>query len=407
MKNFKKDIYRTTMGIACVNCVAHDVPPIGTQVWTGCNATVETYRDLTSIPQVTDNATWAALTTGAWCWYNNDPLNEPIYGKLYNWYAVAGIYDAASLADPSLRKQFAPDGYRVPSDADWTILTDSLGGVTVAGGPLKEEGYCHWNSPNINATNTSLFTGLPGGIRSTNGSYGYIGTIGNWWSSTENNTDNAWYRGLSYINSVASRNASDKTIALSVRFIKETCPDVTIGDQVWTKCNLNVDRYRDGTLIPEITVAATWAAATSGAWCYYNFDSANGPIYGKLYNAYAINDSRGLVPTGYHIPTVGEFETLKTTLGASTAGGQMKETGTTHWFAPNTGATNNSGFTGLGGGLITDNGFSQQIKIYGSFWTSSLYGSVPLYYILRYNTQDLLQQGNSGNWGYSVRLIKD
>lgn len=97
---------------------------IGTQIWSNTNLDVTTYRDGTPIPQVTDPTAWVNLTTGAWCYYNNDPANGAIYGKLYNWYAVAGIHDAASLNDPSLRKQLAPQGWHIPTDAEWTTLTD-------------------------------------------------------------------------------------------------------------------------------------------------------------------------------------------------------------------------------------------------------------------------------------------
>jgi uncharacterized protein (TIGR02145 family) len=157
---------------------------IGTQVWTNKNLDVTTYRDGTPIPQVTDPTAWAALTTGAWCYYNNDPANGAIYGKLYNWYAAAGIYDNASLNNPSLRKQFAPIGWHVPSDGEWTTLGLSLGGDAVAGGKMKETGFSHWTATNTAATNSSGFTGLPGGYIYSNGLPYGINTIGCWWSST-------------------------------------------------------------------------------------------------------------------------------------------------------------------------------------------------------------------------------
>jgi uncharacterized protein (TIGR02145 family) len=96
---------------------------IGTQIWTTTNLNVDTYSDGTPIPQVTNPTAWTNLTTGAWCYYNNDPALGAIYGKLYNWYAAVGIYDAASLADPTLRKNLAPTGYHIPTDPEWTTLT--------------------------------------------------------------------------------------------------------------------------------------------------------------------------------------------------------------------------------------------------------------------------------------------
>lgn len=90
------------------------------QVWATKNLDVTTYMDGTPIPQVTDPTAWANLTTGAWCYYNNLAASNATYGKLYNWYAVAGIYDAASLANPTLRKKLAPTGWHIPTDAEWT-----------------------------------------------------------------------------------------------------------------------------------------------------------------------------------------------------------------------------------------------------------------------------------------------
>ena len=100
----------------------YDYLTYGDQVWTVENAEMVTYRDGTPIPQVPYNTDWQNLTTGAWSHYNNDPTKP----RLYNWYAVMGIHEAASLSNPSLRKQFAPEGWHVPSDAEWTTLENHL-----------------------------------------------------------------------------------------------------------------------------------------------------------------------------------------------------------------------------------------------------------------------------------------
>ncbi len=128
------------------------------------NLNVSRYTDGTPIPQVTNQSQWANLTTGAWCYYDNDTSNGVIYGKLYNWYAVAGIYDAASLANPALRKKLAPTGWHLTSNEEWLILISDLGGDSVAGGKMKQAGTTLWADPNALATNSSGFTGLPGGI---------------------------------------------------------------------------------------------------------------------------------------------------------------------------------------------------------------------------------------------------
>jgi uncharacterized protein (TIGR02145 family) len=114
---------------------------------------------------------------------------------------------------------------------------------------------------------------------------------------------------------------------------------------------LNVTKYRNGDLIPQVTDATQWTALTTGAWCYYNNDPAMAAIYGKLYNWDALIDGRGIAPKGYHIPTDTDWAILTTCLGGdSIAGSTMKETGNTHWANGNTDATNSRGFTGLPGG---------------------------------------------------------
>ena len=179
------------------------------QVWTTKNLDVTTYRNGDAIPQVTDPTAWANLTTGAWCYYNNDAANGAIYGKLYNWYAVN---DTRGLA---------PTGYHVPSDGEWTTLETCLGGSLVAGGAMKEVGYTHWLSPNTGATNSSGFAGLPGGFRFNVGAFLNVGYSGYWWSSTEDGTPDAWTRALGYYYSSVVRLNYDKAIGFSVRCLRD------------------------------------------------------------------------------------------------------------------------------------------------------------------------------------------
>ena len=194
---------------------------ICSQVWATKNLDVTTYSDGTPIPQVTDPTAWANLTTGAWCYYNNDAANNATYGKLYNWYAAAGIYDAASLTNASLRKKLAPTGYHVPTDTEWTTLTTCLGGESVAGGKMKETGTAHWQSPNTDATNSSGFTGLPGGYRNFYGTFYTIGYNGNWWSSSEYVTTDAWLRSLNYNNGITFIFTNNKKNGFSVRCLRD------------------------------------------------------------------------------------------------------------------------------------------------------------------------------------------
>ena len=207
----------------CDACGIRPNVTIGSQVWTQCNATHTAYRNGDPIPEVTDPAQWANLKTGAWCYFNNDSANNAIYGKLYNWYAVAGIYDAASLANPSLRKEFAPNGYYVPSDTDWTTLGDFLG--VNEGGKMKTIGNnsintgC-WAAPNTGATNSSGFRAQPGGSRTTDGIFYSIGNNGFWWNSSQFSTRNAWARNLSYDDGNLFAFNEEKFVGMSVRLLE-------------------------------------------------------------------------------------------------------------------------------------------------------------------------------------------
>jgi uncharacterized protein (TIGR02145 family) len=178
---------------------------IGTQVWATQNLSVERYRNGDVIPQVTNATQWAALTTGAWCWYDNSEANGSIYGKLYNWYAVN---------DP---RGLAPQGWHIPTDAEWTILGAYLGGDAVAGGKMKTTGNTIWRSPNESATNESGYAGLPGGYRNVSGTFNDVGNYGGWWSATEYNSTVAWYRYLYYTNGNLDRGSTNKNNGFSVR----------------------------------------------------------------------------------------------------------------------------------------------------------------------------------------------
>ncbi len=195
---------------------------IGTQIWTSSNLDITTYRDGTPIPQVTDPTAWVNLTTGAWCYYNNDSSNGTTYGKLYNWYAVAGIYNAASLDKPSLRKQFAPSGWHVPSNDEWTTLMTFLGGEVVSGGKMKETGTIHWMASNISYDNSSGFTGLPAGFReSNNGGFFLISNFGYWWSSSATSTTFAISRNLYFNTNQIYTDYVNNSSGLSVRCIRD------------------------------------------------------------------------------------------------------------------------------------------------------------------------------------------
>jgi uncharacterized protein (TIGR02145 family) len=182
---------------------------IGTQQWMEKNLDVVTYRNGDIIPQVISAAAWAGLTTGAWCYYNNDPLKGAIHGKLYNWYAVN---------DP---RGLAPQGWHIPTDAEWTTLSTFLGGDAAAGGKLKTAGITIWNTPNTSATNESGFAGLPGGWRLNAGMFSNVGDYGFWWSATQLNSANAWYLALYYNVGYLYRGDYYKYYGFSVRCLRD------------------------------------------------------------------------------------------------------------------------------------------------------------------------------------------
>lgn len=186
---------------------------IGKQVWMSENLNVDKFRNGDPIPEAKTDEEWEKAGENkqpAWCYYDNDPANGAKYGKLYNWYAVN---------DP---RGLAPEGWKIPSYEDWTLLTDFLGGESVAGKKMKStEFWAGNNGVSGNGTNESGFSGLPGGNRNGSGSFYGIGKYGFWWSSAEYSTDNAWYRTLGYnLGRVNSFNY-DKTDGFSVRCLRD------------------------------------------------------------------------------------------------------------------------------------------------------------------------------------------
>ena len=182
---------------------------IGNQVWTLENLNVARFKNGDIIPEAKTAEEWKAAGNAkrpAWCYYNNDPANEKKYGKLYNWYAVN---DTRGLA---------PGGWHVPSDSEWIILFTYLGGLEDAGKEMKST--AGWLE-NGNSTNSSGFSGLPGGYREGNGYLTYIGRAGYWWSASEADVSNAWGRQLYYNISSLAPTYSNKNRGFSVRCVED------------------------------------------------------------------------------------------------------------------------------------------------------------------------------------------
>ena len=183
---------------------SYRIVTIGTQTWMAENLRVTRCNDSTAIPLVTNSTAWEALSTAGYTWYNNGAFD---YGALYNWYAVNTC-------------NICPTGWHVPNDAEWTILTDYLGGLSVAGGKMKETGLANWFNPNTGATNESGWTGLPGGYRNHNGTFLNLIYTGIWWSSTESG-GNVWYRYLDYFVGDLGRLKTDKRYGFSIRCLRD------------------------------------------------------------------------------------------------------------------------------------------------------------------------------------------
>ena len=193
---------------------------IGTQVWMAENLRTTKYRDGSNIPVVTDNTQWAnnyntGATSPMMCWYNNDQATYTTnkFGALYNWYAINPATNG--------NKNVCPTGWHVPTDAEWTTLTTFLGGESVAGGKMKSTGTQYWISPNTGATNSSGWSGLPGGLRNDGGTFNDVGSLGGWWSSTEDDAGIVWYRGLVYAIGGVFRLNFNKTDGFSVRCVRD------------------------------------------------------------------------------------------------------------------------------------------------------------------------------------------
>ena len=180
---------------------------IGSQVWMRENLKVTKYRNGDPVPNITDGTQWKNTTTGAYCNYDNNAFNAGIYGRIYNWHAVNDS------------RKIAPEGWHVASDAEWTSLTNYLGGESVAGGKLK--GFDLWLSPNAEATNESGFTALPGGTRYFDGAFDNKNLLGYWWTSTQIDGTASWYRTVPWDDGRVHRFGHLFNSGFSVRCIKD------------------------------------------------------------------------------------------------------------------------------------------------------------------------------------------
>jgi uncharacterized protein (TIGR02145 family) len=186
---------------------------IGTQVWMAENLKSTKYNDGTPIPFISDDTTGSYLITPAYFWYvNNEAIYKNICGAFYNWFAVS-------------TGKLCPVGWHVPTDEEWQIMADYLGGSSIAGSKMKEKGTANWLSSNIDATNESGFTALPCGLRGNfGGQFGGLGLLGEWWSNTELDPDpynSTWCRWILSDSSPLNRSGFSKRDGVNVRCIKD------------------------------------------------------------------------------------------------------------------------------------------------------------------------------------------
>lgn len=320
----------------------------------------------------------------------------------------------------------------------WTILPIGTEGqnLTVCGG-IPHWGECNSTTPVATISSiTSCNTASTGSLNAGNNATGVTQTITLVVATVGTYNISASANGVTFSASGTFTTTGSQDVVLTANGVPSTsgtffytlnttpsCTfqvtvaninNISICGQIWMQNNLDVTHYRNGDEIPQVQDQTQWNNLTSGAWCYYLNNTSNGTIYGKLYNLYAVRDPRGLAPQGWHIPTDNEWTILVDCLGGENiAGGKMKEIGLTHWLSPNTGATNESGFTALGSGYRNDawNNF----MVYTYFWSQtsdSITGPDQVWVRSLVNSGASIGRGTLGynpgaTPGISVRCIKD
>ncbi|MGE0021490.1 MAG: FISUMP domain-containing protein [Draconibacterium sp.] len=281
------------------------------------------------------------------------------------------------------------------TDLSSVTSTSAISGGNISndgGAQITARGVCWGKNPNPTTSDNKTIDGTG---------------IGNFSSNITGLTTNTVYylrayatniQGTAYGNQISFKisNTGNNTITDIEGNVYKT---VTIGNQTWMAEDLRTKKYRNGDPIPYVSDKAEWSALTSGAYGISAFGT-------KLYNWYAVADSRNLAPEGWHVPTNQDWVELSNFLnGINEAGGKLKETGFTHWFNPNTGATNVSGFTAIPSGCRTPTGDYSDIQAKGMFWTTAPVRISVLSYA---NSKLLLYVAlDVKTFGCSIRCVKD
>jgi uncharacterized protein (TIGR02145 family) len=415
---------------------------IGTQCWFAENLRSDTYLNGDAIPGNLSDAQWSTTTGGSQTIYGEggSPVyqgtsdlvaNLAAYGRLYNWYAVN---DSRGLC---------PAGFHVPTDEEWLDLEMELGMSSFEANNLGLRGTDQGIRLKTNlwgGTNSTGFSALPGRLRYLNGSYfNYVSAFGSWWTSTSIGA-NAWFRGLDAANTGVHRDHDPFRMGLSVRCIQDldltSCQDsdgdgvcaedevsgctenvainfnptatendgsctypgpaqcgglstvtfdghtyalVGIGTQCWFAENLRSDTYLNGDEIPGNLNHYQWTSTTTGAQAVFNSDDTYVGLTGRLYNWYAVNDARGLCPSGFHVPSDGDWIALEVALGinldeavalgwrGTNQGAQLKSSNTD---IPGWDGSNASGFSAVPS-EARDGNYGHYTTGYSGIWTST------------------------------------
>jgi uncharacterized protein (TIGR02145 family) len=179
-----------------------------TQEWMAEDLKTTKLNDGSPITYISENQDWSNLITPGYCLYNNDQTNKFVYGALYNWYTVNS-------------QKLCPEGWHVPTQADFTTMINNLGGNDLAGGKLKESSTSHWLTPNQGATNSYGFTSLPGGFRETDGSFSSTTLMSGYWSSTPSGDTFARTMELYYDSNSANNGEVNLKKGFAVRCVKD------------------------------------------------------------------------------------------------------------------------------------------------------------------------------------------
>lgn len=376
------------------------------QIWSLENLNIDKYRNGDNIPYASNSEEWRVYSLnkiGCYCYYDYNNKNKK-YGKFYNWYAVND------------KRELAPKGWCIPSDNDWQILIDSLGGSFNAGSFLKDNKFTKSSKKNIkedkNKINNLKMNILPSGYHGGNHSQ-LLGSNAHFWTSTEYLDNYAWLRFLTNENDFIGRSFDYKNSGFSVRLIKEDIQEfVKIGNQNWSKFNLNTTKFSNGD---DITIARNreeliyLSNNKIPCCCSYNFDDKLVHQFGRLYNWYAVNDSRGLVSSAIgHIPTDEEWNELVLFLGGEKIAGEYLKSSGEEWVRDNINiSTDKYKFSAQPSGYFGE-GYFATLNYNAVFWSSTEYmNNYAWLRLISYNSGNFDRGFDYKEGGYSVRYLKN